>query len=658
MAELLCKSTNFCAGCGISLALRMLSQAVPKDVIVSMATGCSEVTTTVYPDTSWNVPWIHAAFETAASVASGIEAAVKKLGKQWKVLAIAGDGGTYDIGLQSLSGMLERGHKVTFVCVDNECYANCLSLSTSVMTKNGLKRITDIGIGDEVYAFDMKMHTPVLKKCTGVFDNGVKDIYDIGTMHHVIRATGNHPFLAVKKNGRGRENELVWKTLDELNVGDQVVVLKKLDIGISYSFNFKPSKKGDYKVNKIHEVSIPEKSSQELMEYLGMFVGDGWCRPEKSETGFALPVGSEERGRLKVLHKKLFGVEMNREDDYYVYINSANIAKFICSLGFGKGAKNKTIPDWIFTLPRQEKEAFVLGLVSTDGNIVEETSIRFTSSSHELLKRFRLLLQTMEYRVGKIHWRKTPKGTFVVYRKLLKDTENGYICFSRRREWNIKKYTSQYKYNNFLIGNEYFETEKVKYKKMMGKEPTLDLRVEGEHNFIADGIVVHNTGAQRSGSTPYSAWTTTSPAGRAVSGKQQPKKPIAEIVASHKVPYVATASVAYPSDLVEKAKKAFEKQPSFLLIHCPCPPSWKTDTPKTMEVAKLAVETGMWVLYEIEDQQLRISKRFEQFKPVESYLQLQGRFKHLAPEAVKVIEGNIKSEWDRLEKIEKCGTRY
>ena len=237
-----------CAGCGIGVALNLISRGTPENVIVSCATSCLEVTTTMYPRTAWNVPFIHNAFETASSVASGIEAAIKKMKKSWHVLAIAGDGGTFDIGFQALSGMFERGHKVTQICLDNECYAN--------------------------------------------------------------------------------------------------------------------------------------------------------------------------------------------------------------------------------------------------------------------------------------------------------------------------------------------------------------------------------TGVQRSGATPYGAATTTSPPGKLSIGKEEFKKPIAEIAAAHKIPYVATASIAYPHDLINKVKKAFEKKPSFLHIHSPCPTGWRFDSSKTITVARLAVETGLWVLYEIEDGKLKITKRIQERKKI------------------------------------------
>lgn len=123
--ELFAKGHRACAGCGSALAIRHVLKAAGKNTIIAQATGCMEVVSTPYPQTAWKLPWIHVLFENAAAVASGIEAALKKLNKKnINVLAIAGDGGTFDIGLQALSGAMERGHSFCYICLDNEAYAN------------------------------------------------------------------------------------------------------------------------------------------------------------------------------------------------------------------------------------------------------------------------------------------------------------------------------------------------------------------------------------------------------------------------------------------------------------------------------------------------------------------------------------------------------
>ena len=120
-----------CAGCGPATVLRLIMKATRGPTIVTEATGCMEVVSSIYPYTSWAVPWLHTAFETSASNASGIEAALKIMKKKGRigqehvdVIAFAGDGGTYDIGIQALSGAVERGHDFLFVLYDNEAYMN------------------------------------------------------------------------------------------------------------------------------------------------------------------------------------------------------------------------------------------------------------------------------------------------------------------------------------------------------------------------------------------------------------------------------------------------------------------------------------------------------------------------------------------------------
>jgi pyruvate ferredoxin oxidoreductase beta subunit len=120
---------RLCPGCGASLVVRQVLLAAPKDTVIANATGCLEVSTTIYPFSAWNRPWIHSAFENAAAVASGIEVGFKALarrgeGREHPVIAFGGDGGTYDSGLQALSGAIERGHRVLYVCYDNEAYMN------------------------------------------------------------------------------------------------------------------------------------------------------------------------------------------------------------------------------------------------------------------------------------------------------------------------------------------------------------------------------------------------------------------------------------------------------------------------------------------------------------------------------------------------------
>jgi pyruvate/2-oxoacid:ferredoxin oxidoreductase beta subunit len=149
-----------------------------------------------------------------------------------------------------------------------------------------------------------------------------------------------------------------------------------------------------------------------------------------------------------------------------------------------------------------------------------------------------------------------------------------------------------------------------------------------------DNEAYMNTGIQRSGSTPFKAKTTTTP-----KGKLSNKKDMIKIAAAHNIPYIASASVGYLDDLKKKIEKAKNVNgPSYIHIHTPCPTGWFFDPSKTIEVAKVAIQTGLWPLCEIEDGKLRITKKIRQLKPIEEYFKLQGRFKHLSPEDIKKIQ--------------------
>jgi pyruvate ferredoxin oxidoreductase beta subunit len=115
-----------CAGCGQAIGARLVVDAAGPNVIIANATGCLEIFSSKYGESSWNVPWIHSLFENTAAIGAGIESALRYLGKidRVRVIAQGGDGGTADIGLQALSGMWERGQDVLYVCYDNEAYMN------------------------------------------------------------------------------------------------------------------------------------------------------------------------------------------------------------------------------------------------------------------------------------------------------------------------------------------------------------------------------------------------------------------------------------------------------------------------------------------------------------------------------------------------------
>lgn len=164
-----------------------------------------------------------------------------------------------------------------------------------------------------------------------------------------------------------------------------------------------------------------------------------------------------------------------------------------------------------------------------------------------------------------------------------------------------------------------------------------------------DNEAYMNTGIQASSSTPYLASTTTTPA-----GKPTKRKNLMQIAIAHDIPYAATASIYNLVDLKKKVQKAKDTDgPSLLHVHTPCPTGWRYDPSKTIEVARAAVQTGSWILYEYENGKTKINYQPKELAPIESYIDLQGRFKGLKEEQVKEIQDLTIEEYNKcIKKLE------
>ena len=162
-----------------------------------------------------------------------------------------------------------------------------------------------------------------------------------------------------------------------------------------------------------------------------------------------------------------------------------------------------------------------------------------------------------------------------------------------------------------------------------------------------DNEAYMNTGIQRSSATPWGAWTSTTPFPHF---KDKPKKDIIEIMAAHRIPYAATASIGYPEDLKKKILKAKSTQGMKLLhILSPCPPGWRYPAELTVKLARLAVRAGIFPLYEVENgKKYKMSLTREKGISVKEYFRLQGRFSHLKEEDIEAIQRNVNKEWREL----------
>jgi 2-oxoisovalerate ferredoxin oxidoreductase beta subunit len=163
-----------------------------------------------------------------------------------------------------------------------------------------------------------------------------------------------------------------------------------------------------------------------------------------------------------------------------------------------------------------------------------------------------------------------------------------------------------------------------------------------------------NTGIQRSGATPRGAWTTTTPVEGSARGKPEPKKEIMAIVLAHHPVYAATLNPAFPEDFVRKAERARQLSgPRFLHIFSPCPPGWKFSSDETIALGRLATDSGVFPLYEVENGTYRITRKGGALKPVEPYLSAQGRFRHFSAEEVQAFAEEVRAGWEHLLALER-----
>jgi len=204
----------------------------------------------------------------------------------------------------------------------------------------------------------------------------------------------------------------------------------------------------------------------------------------------------------------------------------------------------------------------------------------------------------------------------------------------------------------------------VKIVAMAGDGGTSDIglqalsgALERGHNFLFicfDNEAYMNTGIQRSSATPYGASTTTSPPGKVSIGQFTWKKNIPAIVAAHNVPYVATACPSYPFDLMSKVKKGLDAAgPAYVHVLSVCPTGWRCPPDLSVRIGRLAVETGTFPLYEVENGQYKLSFDFAELRPVTDYMKLQGRFRHLSPDEINKIQTRVIEEYEKLK--EKAG---
>lgn len=339
----------------------------------------------------------------------------------------------------------------------------CLTGDSAVFLNNDVKCISEVQPGDTVYSVDTDLrlvrHRVVAKKYSGK-----QPVFLLRTENYrEIRATANHPFLTLTK--QGKVFALAWKRLDELKEGDWVAIAGDIpDYG-------KPMQFAPLPVRGKKSITLPDQSSDELMWLLGLFVGDGYI--DENRVYFAVPQSDKVHDRLVGLLRDLFNADYEVRGSV-VRINSVLLRDWFEHLGFAGTAHEKRVPSWVFKLPKSQKLAFIEGYIDADGHRrANHTNISITSANRELLEDVKKLAISCGLNPRKIsRW-------------------------SRREKKPLGKEEKVYTHYFLYFGEERY-TQPVSFSRISkiepaGVEDTWDIEIEGSHNFVANGFIVHNS---------------------------------------------------------------------------------------------------------------------------------------------------------------------
>ncbi len=435
-----------------------------------------------------------------------------------------------DVAVQKYPEMVKKYFMTNCVPITDHKFAmlhaavwsgGCLPGNSKIFMENSeIKNISDIQEGDFVLTLNENKRKFEKSKVLAKINNGIKEVFEICVGGRTLEATENHKFLCLEKsnkklNDKGKKWFTKWKELKDISEGDILAIPKKIP---NFGEKMKlPKLEKTLKPNLRISIKVPDETNDDLMWFLGFYVGDG-CSYFPNENichiSLAIPDKDKELRKYMIeLIEEIFNYEVKVKSERDIRINSKQLGNWIKDLNLDGGAKTKRIPNWIFGLPISQKMSFLAGLLDSDGFVEPSlNSIRFELANEDLIKDIKLLaISCGLYSDGKI-LKRLRKGSL-----LKRDNRiiKGGSCFScrisgrikeipSRNEFKInklnqiKKYTFD-KYNavtgmNFIsMTSEELGFARLKSKKKVGKKEVFDIQVEDNHNFIANGIVAHNS---------------------------------------------------------------------------------------------------------------------------------------------------------------------
>ncbi|MEK6842096.1 MAG: SufD family Fe-S cluster assembly protein [Nanoarchaeota archaeon] len=390
----------------------------------------------------------------------------------------------------------------------------------------GPKNIKSIKTGDNVFVWDEDTNSIKTSKVKSKIFSGNKKVYRLSSGGREIEASSNHPFLTLirEKNNPNHKKgffKLVWKPLEELKRGDLVGIIKKLPHkGKSYhlpkiKIGKEVSSKNQYSSFKMDtsylynkNIKIPEETNKDFMWLMGLIMGDGHIDLKNNKINIATHEKEDYRDDLIKLLKKLFNYNVTEKKERYIIVNSKILCELFSEIGFSGTADTKKMPPWVFTLPEKQIFSLLAGYIDSDGHI-SKNAVYLTSVSKNLLEDVKFLGIQIGLWGSKIFEHGKARNSEILGKKVrLKDSWRLFFngknvkslplkCKAKKDKINKLKtrrnYSSSKGFNFKSKVNEEIGFSRVNKIEETGIKPTFDIEVEGYHNFIANGLIVHNS---------------------------------------------------------------------------------------------------------------------------------------------------------------------
>ena len=393
----------------------------------------------------------------------------------------------------------EKQRLVSGVAAQYECLAG----ETLVWTANrGQVPIKEIAFGDRVFSYDEDAERFVVAPVKASAQTDTRLTYAVKTTRRSIRATDNHPMLVLRderKEGRQRARYARrWVTVGEIKPGDFIAVPRTVpDFGVAAA------------LPGIAGFTAPAVSSFDLMWLLGLYIGDGnlHLSTRTYRVQFAIPATDVElREELIRVIKDLFGLRGIEADEYRVVVNSKALTEWMVALGFTGLSLTKRVPDWVYRLPCDQRLAFLGGWVDADGYVQPDSSgsVMLTCANEPLLNQGRELAELSGLRTGgpwsfTQPYRHAPERIQTAWRLGISGDFERLGCRNRKRtdRFGRRQYmhSSSSSHGTTIRAhtNEWLGFERVRSIEPFAVEPVYDIEVDGPHNFVAEGLVVHNS---------------------------------------------------------------------------------------------------------------------------------------------------------------------